>query len=162
VVGPDGGIVQPSDDAGPAPTGDGGGRVNPPPVTDGGPDQTVCGTMTCNSTTDVCCLATRMCVAANAACRGSTLVCSGSNSCAAGNVCCQEAVGRDTTSKCLTKCPAGDPQLCTTNADCTAPDVCRAAGADYGVCARPVMVPPPRDAGVIVPPRLDGGGFPGH
>ena len=163
-VGADGGIVLPSDDAGPAPVGDGGGRMTPPPATDGGADQTVCGTMTCDSKTDMCCLATRMCVATGATtCRGSTLACSGSNSCAAGDVCCQEVAGRaTTTSKCMAKCPAGDPQLCTTNADCTGGDVCRVAGADYGVCGRPVATPPGRDGGIGIVGRDGGPITPGH
>src|SRR5580698_4163981 len=162
-VGPDGGIVQPGDDGGGTePMADGGpGRQTPPPVTDGGLDQTVCGTTTCDSKTDVCCVSTHTCVAANATCRGGdTLTCSGSNSCA-GGVCCEEATGRTTyTSKCETKCPANAAQLCTTNADCTSPDICRVAGADYGVCGRAPAPPPTpgRDGGVvIVPPRRDGG-----
>jgi hypothetical protein len=69
----------------------------------------------------------------------------------AGDVCCQETTGRTTsTSKCVaTKCPAGAIQLCTTNADCSGTDVCRPAGADYGICAAPPMPPPMRDGGVI-------------
>ena len=149
---------------------DAGGRMTPPPVTDGGTDQIACGTKTCDSKTDVCCLATRTCVATGAAgaatCRGSTLTCSGSNSCATGDVCCEEVAGRGTTtSKCMAKCPAGDPQLCTTNADCTDGDVCRVAGADYGVCGKPVTPPPGRDGGVGIIGR-DGGPIgpitPGH
>jgi hypothetical protein len=156
-VGEDGGVAVPPDDGGTQPVGDGGrGRMTPPPVTDGGADQTVCGMTTCDSATDICCVATRMCVAANATCRGSTLACSGSNSCTAGSVCCEEATGRNTTtSKCETKCPAGAAQLCTTNADCATDYVCRAAG-NYGVCVREPMVPPRPDGGVVIV-RRDGG-----
>ena len=170
----DGGIVVPPDEDGGTPTNrdDGGpGVTTPPKGTDGGADQVACGGKSCDSATQVCCV-TRTgeeCTSA-AGCKGDTLACTGSNSCpTAGDVCCEEAVagpGNAVTSKCETKCPMGAIQLCTTNNDCPAEDICRRLGTTVSVCER-APVTPTRDAGF---PMFDGGfarpdgGFPtpGH
>jgi hypothetical protein len=84
-----------------------------------------------------------MCTA-RGTCDGDSLACSGTNSCASG-VCCEiiSEGGRTIHTTCEAACPAGVPQLCTTNADCTKVDqYCHKYG-DYGVCER--ALPAARD-----------------
>ncbi len=137
--------------------------MTPPRGTDGGTDQIACGAKSCDSATQVCCVgggggaaAGQACTTA-AACKGQALACSGSNSCASGDVCCAEpaARGGGVTSKCETKCPMGSQQLCTTNTDCTADEVCRRLSAEVSVCER-APTPPTRDGGIVIG-RRDGG-----
>jgi hypothetical protein len=114
------------------------GVTTPPHGTDGGAMQIECGATPCDSTTQVCCASAlgRMCTTA-AACDGDVLACSGTNSCATG-VCCEIVAdaGRAIRTRCEAACPAGVPQLCTTNADCTKVDqYCHKYGS-YGVCER--------------------------
>jgi hypothetical protein len=114
------------------------GVITPPHGTDGGAMQIECGASPCDSTTQVCCASVlgRTCTTA-AACDGDVLACSGTNSCASG-VCCELVAdaGHTIRTKCETECPAGVPQLCTTNTDCTKVDqYCHKYGS-YGVCER--------------------------
>jgi len=116
------------------------GVTTPPHGTDGGAMQIECGATPCDSATQVCCASAlgRMCTTA-AACDGDVLACSGTNSCASG-VCCETIAeaGRTIHTKCEGACPAGVPQLCTTNTDCTKVDqYCHKYGT-YGVCERAV------------------------
>jgi hypothetical protein len=41
----------------------------------------------------------------------------------------------------MASCPTGSEQLCTTNADCTGGDICRAGAAGFNVCRAPRMFP---------------------
>jgi hypothetical protein len=114
------------------------GVTTPPHGTDGGAMQIECGATPCDSATQVCCASAlgRTCTTA-AACDGDVLACSSTNSCASG-VCCEilPEAGRTIRTKCEAACPAGVPQLCTTNADCTKVDqYCHKYG-NYAVCER--------------------------
>jgi hypothetical protein len=117
------------------------GVTTPPHGTDGGAFQIECGASPCDSQTQVCCASAlgRMCTAIGT-CEGDALKCSGTNSCASG-VCCEFMAegGRAIRTACEAACPAGVPQLCTTDTDCTKTgQVCRKYGS-YGVCERAAL-----------------------
>ena len=152
-----GNIVPPGDDASTTtnPDRDGGpGVTTPPKGTDGGAMQTACNGKACDSATQVCCVTrTGEACSTPAACMGDSLACSGSNSCATGDVCCEEAVrGGGVTSKCEKTCPMGSIQLCTTNDDCAADEICRKLGTTFSTCERAPTPPPVRDGGPVVGP----------
>ena len=113
--------------------------TTPPRGTDGGANQIECGATPCDSTTQFCCASAlgRTCTTIGGTCDGDPLACSGTNSCASGDVCCENRpdAGKILETTCKpTACSAGEPQLCTTNTDCTKPGQHCQRYDRYGVC----------------------------
>src|SRR5580765_2494582 len=83
--------------------------------------RTACGTTTCDSATQDCCVAgnwEQVC-GAKGSCTSGTLSCSGAASCGAGQLCCatRDQSGRPTAACATGPCPAF--QICATAAECS-------------------------------------------
>ena len=122
----------------PAPSGNtpGGGTPTPQPMpneepqesnqTPGVPDQVICGDISCDTTTSVCCvgLTGSECVAGST-CGGFSApqACDGPEDCASGSICC---VGFPSGASCVADgaCPSGQNELCHVNSDCRGTDSC--------------------------------------
>jgi hypothetical protein len=137
----------------------------------GGASGVACGMTTCAGATPVCCVAPRggaeTCAATVSDCVTDAgrpevaLTCLGAASCpTAGDVCCVRMVrvdgGRtDTVTECAARCMVGT-QVCTTDSDCPANEICPRAGmAAYDLCMPGVR---PRDAGAPDAARMRDGG----
>ena len=113
---------------------------------DAGPPSTsiACGTTTCDSTTQDCCVsfqrgAGTSCVA-HGTCSGIPLTCTGSANCSGGDVCCASLGGGGAS--CQPTCAGtggfgGSFQLCNSDSDCPSGDHCRMSPFGVGICRAP-------------------------
>ena len=142
------GSVRPTVDATVMPPPD--SAVSPPP-----PASVPCGDAgTCDPSVQVCCVTLQgqqvfnACVA-KGSCKGSSFACTSAANCPQGQVCCGTLSGGGAiNASCKTSCQGGfqEPQLCKSNAECTAPgDTCQPAVGGLSVCRG--GGPPPKDAG---------------
>jgi hypothetical protein len=97
-----------------------------------------CGTMSCDPTTQECCVAGggAMCTTIGQ-CTGVNLPCTGSDNCPSGEVCCVSITGGAPSSSCEATCGGGGGppiQLCNSNADCTMGRRCVHLPIGVGVC----------------------------
>jgi len=120
------------DDA--SPPGEGGGGSSSGssiPVPDGGaastPGVVACGSSTCSTSSQLCCESTggdggaaASCVAPNGTCAsGIESSCDEASDCASGSVCCElDAYGPHAATCHAGSCPAGNFQVCRTDAEC--------------------------------------------
>jgi hypothetical protein len=104
-----------------------------------------CGTTTCNSATEQCCLGfngTASCVAEGEACPGGglSLSCTGSSNCSDGEVCCGNIGGGSASATCQPSCGGGGGfgggglQLCNSDADCPTNETCRDTPFGISLC----------------------------
>ncbi len=137
----DDGVFLPDDDV--PPTFDSGVIV-----ADAGPVSRpiTCGTTTCDSATQECCLsssgAAPKCTPKGTCTGGAALSCSSAASCAPGQQCCltQPTPSAPPSSTCKSACsgggPGGEIPLCTSDAECPAGTRCRRLGGGIRGCIR--------------------------
>jgi hypothetical protein len=116
--------------------------VSVPPVDAGMPgDPITCGTTTCDSATQVCCItfagmmASETCTAPTA-CMGVSLACSSALDCPMGEVCCANITMMTQDSQCQAKCMGGfqNPQLCASSSECPMGQTCQNTPFGYKIC----------------------------
>lgn len=135
----DGSVTPPGEDGSVTPPLEDGG-VSPPPPADGstGPGGIACGMSTCNAATQDCCAGTggAKCVTKGTCTGGATLSCTDPSVCATGEVCCASGGGGGggggAGAKCSKTCTGA--VLCSTNADCKAPQTCQPAFGGVKTC----------------------------
>ncbi len=169
----DGGTVNPDGAAssgGEGGTGSGGGT----PVPEGGapsdPGSVSCGSSTCNTTTQHCCVEADggTCGALNGSCTGGAgavaVACNEAADCAPGNVCCQPLEYGPHSTTCMPSCPVGTYfQVCRADAECGTAD----AGATSQRCVvqtcftSMAMTATSTIEACAYPTTTGGGGFPG-
>jgi hypothetical protein len=112
-------------------------------VIDGGSPGTPieCGTTSCDSATQVCCItfagmALNEACTAPSGCMGITLTCSSAQNCQSGDVCCANITMMSQGSECEPMCMGGltNPQLCATSAECPMGQMCRNSPFGYKIC----------------------------
>jgi Cys-rich repeat protein len=139
VVLPDGGIV-PGDSGGiDAGQSDGGTLPDASPPPDAGTGTPIqCGTTTCDSDTEVCCVTfmgqtvSETCTS-QTACSGFSLTCSSAQNCDNGEVCCASF---PTGAQCAPACKGGfqNPQLCASSSECPKGQTCQTTPFGYKIC----------------------------
>jgi hypothetical protein len=100
-----------------------------------------CGTTTCDSNTQVCCITfagqmmNEMCTDPSS-CNGVSLTCSSAANCPNGEVCCADFNQMMASSQCQAKCMGGfqNPQLCAKSSECPNGQTCRSTPFGYKVC----------------------------
>jgi Cys-rich repeat protein len=114
--------------------------VEPPPDANvGTPIQ--CGTATCDSLTEVCCVTFMMqmvnevCTSPSS-CNGVSLTCSSAENCPPGEVCCADFNQMMASSQCQSACKGGfqNPQLCAKDSECPSGQTCRNTPFGYKIC----------------------------
>ncbi len=138
---------------------------------DSGPKPITCGSATCDSATQECCVATGGPGGATASCKtkgtcsgGVTLSCSSGAACPTGQVCCLTVGTTGGSAKCATTCGTGptpggggSTRLCTSDTECPSGQRCQPIGLGIRAC-----VPSgPGGGGPGTPPPLPDAGFGG-
>lgn len=115
---------------------------------DSGPKPITCGSATCDSATQECCVATGGPGGATASCKtkgtcsgGVTLSCSSGAACPTGQVCCLTIGTTGGSAKCASTCGSGptpggggSARLCTSDAECPTGQRCQPIGLGIRAC----------------------------